>query len=76
MVLLTATIFCADTPFVERKDPALREADYEWAIRGWLAVEGYDTFIFCEILVPRSVLLRPGARFNKHNHRLVFLSCS
>ena len=77
MVLLTATIFCPETPFVERKDPALREADYEWAIRGWLAVEGYDTFIFCENSgAPLGALEACAARFNKHNHRLVFLSCN
>ena len=76
VVLLTATIFCADTPFVERKDPALREADYKWAIQGWMAVEGYDTFVFCENSgAPLGALEDYAAQFNRHDHRLVFLSC-
>jgi hypothetical protein len=76
VVLLTATIFCGDTPFVERKDPALREADYKWAIRGWMGVEGYDTLIFCENSgAPLEALENYAAQFNRHQHRLVFLSC-
>ncbi len=76
-VLLTATIRCEDTPFLERSDPELREADYRWAIQGWLATRGFDTLIFCENSgAPLDALREFAAEKNRVGAKLVFLSCS
>jgi len=76
-VLLTATIRCEDIPFVERKDAELREADYRWAIRGWLETKGLDTLIFCENSgAPLDALREYAAKENRVGANLVFLSCN
>lgn len=77
VVLLSATIHCADTPLVKRQDPGIREADYMWAIKGWMGVGGYDTFIFCENSgADLSTLEKYAASINTFQHRLIFLSCT
>jgi hypothetical protein len=76
VVLLSATIHCEDAVFVERRDPAIREADYRWAIEGWMGVDGYDTFIFCENSgADLSKLEKYAASINEFQHKLIFLSC-
>jgi hypothetical protein len=76
-VLLTATIRCANTPLVERADAKLREADYRWALRGWLETKGLDTLIFCENSgAPLDDLRDFATRQNRVGASLVFLSCS
>jgi hypothetical protein len=75
VVLLSATINCGDTPFLERRDPAVREGDYKWAIEGWMATKGYGTLIFCENSgADLSKLEEYAAGINKLRHKLIFLS--
>jgi hypothetical protein len=75
VVLLSATIHCGDTPFVERQDPVVREGDYKWAIEGWMGVRGYDTLIFCENSgADLTKLEKYAASINKFRHKLIFLS--
>jgi hypothetical protein len=74
-LLLTATIHCKDTPFIKRQDPEIRESDYRWAVEGWMGVEGYDTFLFCENSgADLSRLEKYAASINRFGHNLVFLS--
>jgi hypothetical protein len=76
VVLLTATINCEDVILVDRRDRELREADYRWAIEGWMGVDGYDTLIFCENSgADLAKLEEYAASINKFEHRLIFLSC-
>jgi hypothetical protein len=75
VVLLTATIFPEDMPFLKRADPVVREADYRWALKGWLDGTGYDTLIFCENSGASLNHLEEYARqVNRHKHRVIFLS--
>lgn len=75
ILLLSATIDCGETPFLKRSDPEVREADYMWAIKGWLRVNGYDTLIFCENSgADLSKIKNYSAGVNKFRHKLIFLS--
>lgn len=75
VLLLSATIHCTDTPYLERRDPEIRESDYRWAIKGWMGVKGYDTLIFCENSgADLSKLEEYAASINKFQHNLIFLS--
>jgi hypothetical protein len=59
-----------------RQDHHLREADYLWALRGWIETEGYDTLIFCENSGASLTNIEKYAHgLNKFNRELVFLSC-
>jgi hypothetical protein len=76
VVLLSATIHCKETPFLKRQDPATREADYKWAIKGWMEVDGFDTMIFCENSgADLSRLEKYAASIDRLHRKLIFLSC-
>ena len=47
-LLLTATINPRDTILTERNDPAIRLADYIWAMNAWLADRNVNKIVFCE----------------------------
>jgi hypothetical protein len=77
ILLLSATINCENTPFLVRQDPAIREADYKWAIKGWMSIEGYDTFVFCENSgADLSKLEKYATSINRFQHKVIFLSCN
>jgi hypothetical protein len=77
LLLLTATINCDGTPFVKRQNPQVREADYMWAIKGWMETEGYETFVFCENSgASLAKLEKYAVSLNRFKHRLIFLSCN
>jgi hypothetical protein len=46
--MLTATIDPRSTPFVARRDPALRLRDYEHALRAWLSSGSVERIVFIE----------------------------
>ncbi|MHB8814123.1 MAG: hypothetical protein ACYDAE_12730 [Steroidobacteraceae bacterium] len=48
VLLLTATIDPGATPFVERRDPLLRLADYKHALEWWLSCGAVSRLVFCE----------------------------
>jgi hypothetical protein len=77
VVLLSATIHCEGSALLKRYDPALREADYMWAIKSWMQVENYDTLIFCENSGADLTKLESYATsLNKNGRKLIFLSCN
>jgi hypothetical protein len=48
VLLLTATIEVNGMPWVQRADPAVRLADYRWAIGKWLKDKSISRIVFCE----------------------------
>lgn len=61
---------------MERSKSEIREADYRWALKGWMETDGYDTLVFCEDTDADLTALQAYAEsLNRHKHRLIFLSC-
>ncbi len=48
VLLLTATIDVNGMPWVQRADPAVRLADYQWALGKWLKDKSIFKIVFCE----------------------------